>query len=99
MYANLFFLKYYIAYALVLLSKFGNHPAVFLVVAVCFTTIYGDRFSVIASSVMNAATETWKNGLTMMYTQTETRLPLCFSQRSLVFYSVFSLQILVFFVL
>ena len=34
-----FFLKYYIAYASVLLSKFRNHPVVFLVVAVCFTTI------------------------------------------------------------
>ena len=54
---------------------------------------------VIVSSVMNAATETWKNGLTIVHQQTETRLPLCFSQRSLVFYSVFSLQILVFFVL
>ena len=39
MYANLFFLKYYIAYASVLLSKFRNHPVVFLVVAACFTTI------------------------------------------------------------
>ena len=39
MYANLFFLKYYIAYASVLLSKFRNHPVVFLVIAVCFTTI------------------------------------------------------------
>ena len=60
---------------------------------------YGDRFSVISSSVMNAATGTWKNGLTMMYPLTKTGLPLCFSQRSLVFYSVFSLQILVFFFL
>ena len=37
--ANLFFLKYYIAYASVLLSKFPNHPFVFLVIAVSFTTI------------------------------------------------------------
>ena len=36
---------------------------------------------------------------TMMYPLTETRLPLCFSQRSLVFHSVFSLQILVFLIL
>ena len=39
MYVNLFFLKYYIAYASVLLSKFRNHPVVFLVIAVSFTTI------------------------------------------------------------
>ena len=39
MYANLFFLKYYIAYASVLLSKFRNHPVVFLVIVVSFTTI------------------------------------------------------------
>ena len=39
MYANLFFLKYYIAYASVLLSKFPNHPVIFLVIAVSFTTI------------------------------------------------------------
>ena len=57
MYPNLFFLKYYIAYASVLLSEFHNHPVLFLVVAVCFTTIetnirvwsYGDWFSVIRS--------------------------------------------------
>ena len=52
---------------------------------------------VVVLSVMNAATETWKNGLRMMYPLTETRLPLCFSQRSLLFYSVFSLQIIIFF--
>ena len=39
MHVNLFFLKYYITYTSVLLSKFRNHPVVFLVIAVCFTTI------------------------------------------------------------
>ena len=40
---HVFFLKYYIAYASVLLSKFLNHPVVFLVVAVRFTTIKANK--------------------------------------------------------
>ena len=39
-----------------------------------------------------------KKKATMMYPLMETHLPLCFSQWSLVFYTVFSLGILVFFI-
>ena len=107
MYANLFFLKYYTSRMLqpycpnsvIILLSFLWLPSVLQPSKQTFALwSYGDRFSVIASSVMNAATETWKNGLTMMYPH-ETGLPLRFSQRSPAFYSVFSLQILVFFFL